>query len=224
MLARLVGLIGDPVSGSRSPQMQNAAFQARELDCAYVLLPTRAEVLGLTVAGLAELGFAGANVTTPHKLAVASLCETDLLSVNTLVVSDGRIEGHSTDAAILAGLRAERPAILGAGGAAVAFREALPEAASFSRSGEWPPDIRGADLVVNATSEREQVLCHVGEGQTLIDLPYPETATGRAARAAGATVVDGLDVLVAQGAAAFELWTGLPAPVDVMRRAVRSSA
>ena len=33
-------------------------------------------------------------------------------------------------------------------------------------------------------------------------------------------MVDGLDVLVAQGAAAFELWTGVPAPVDVMRAAV----
>jgi shikimate dehydrogenase len=58
----------------------------------------------------------------------------------------------------------------------------------------------------------------------LIDLPYPETATARAAAGAGARVVTGLDVLVAQGAAAFELWTGIPAPVDVMRRAVRSAA
>ncbi len=104
-------------------------------------------------------------MTTPHKLAVASLCETDLLSVNTLASRTVGIEGHSTDAAILAGLRAERPAILGAGGAAVAFREALPEAASFSRSGEWPPDIRGADLVVNATSEREQVSVTSAKGK-----------------------------------------------------------
>jgi shikimate dehydrogenase len=204
--------------------MQNAAFRACGLDWAYVLLPTRAEALEQTVGGLAELGFAGANVTTPHKLAAAALCETELESVNTLVVADGHIEGHSTDAAILSGLPAERPAILGAGGAAAAFRDALPGAAIFSRSGEWPPDVRGADLVVNATSEREEILCEIGEGQTLIDLPYPETATGRAARAAGATVVDGLDVLLAQGVVAFELWTGLPAPVDVMRRAVRSSA
>ena len=78
----------------------------------------------------------------------------------------------------------------------------------------------GADLVVNATSERDAVLCALSEGQTLIDLPYPETATGRAAREAGATVVGGLDVLVAQGVASFELWTGVPAPVEVMRAAV----
>ena len=159
MLTRLVGLIGDPVSGSRSPRMQNAAFQACDLDWAYVLLPTRAEALERTVAGLVELDFAGANVTTPHKLAAAALCETELVSVNTIVVSDGRVEGHSTDAAILAGLPAERPAIVGAGGAAVAFRDALPDAVVFSRSGTWPPDLRDADLIVNATSEREQVLC-----------------------------------------------------------------
>ena len=80
----------------------------------------------------------------------------------------------------------------------------------------------GADLVVNATSEREDVLIELDTGQTLIDLPYPPTATARAAEAAGARVIDGLDVLVAQGAAAFELWTGIAAPVEVMRSAVRA--
>ena len=63
------------------------------------------------------------------------------------------------------------------------------------------------------------MLVELGPGQTLIDLPYPETATARAAREAGAAVVNGLDVLVAQGAASFELWTGVPAPVEVMRAA-----
>jgi shikimate 5-dehydrogenase len=110
--------------------------------------------------------------------------------------------------------------ILGAGGSAAAFRAALPDARVFSRRGNWPPDVADADLVVHATSEREEVLCSLTSGQTLIDLPYPETATGRAAREAGATVVSGLEVLVAQGAASFEIWTGMPAPVDVMRAAV----
>ena len=155
---------------------------------------------------------------------MAALVETDLPSVNTLVVREGRIEGHSTDAAILDGLPAELPAIIGDGGAAAAFRYAMSHATLFSRRGSWPPDVRDADLVVNATSERDDVLVEVGPGQTLIDLPYPETATARAAAAAGARVIDGLDVLVAQGAASFELWTSHSAPVDVMRRAVRSGA
>jgi shikimate dehydrogenase len=218
----LVGLLRYPSGHSLSPRMQNAAFAECGLDWAYALLPVRADRLGEAIAGLAETGFAGANVTTPHKLAVREFCETDLPSVNTLVVRDDRIEGHSTDAAILEGLPAERPAIIGDGGAAAAFRHALPHAALFSRRGSWPPEVRDADLVVNATSERDEVLVQVGSGQTLIDLPYPETATARAAATAGARVVTGLDVLVAQGAASFELWTGQAAPVDVMRRAVRS--
>ncbi len=65
-----------------------------------------------------------------------------------------------------------------------------------------------ADLVIHATPVRDEVLFELGAGQTLIDLPYPRTATAEAAAAAGARVLDGLEVLVAQGAASFELWTG----------------
>jgi shikimate dehydrogenase len=217
---RLVGLIGNPVEGSLSPAMQNAAFAARGLDWAYLPLPVEDGRLEDALRGLVALGFAGANVTAPYKLAAAALCDTELVSVNTLVVRNGRVEGSSTDAAILDGLPSERPVILGDGGAAAAFRQALPEARVFSRKGDWPPDAGDADLVVNATSVRDEVLVEIEEGQTLVDLPYPETATALAARRAGAVVVSGLEVLVAQGAASFERWTGMPAPVEVMRAAV----
>ena len=217
---RLVGLLGDPVSGSLSPVMQNAAFAARALDWAYVPLAVPAERLEDALRGLVALGFDGANVTTPHKLAVAKLLEADVPSVNTLVVRDGRLHGSSTDAAILAELEFDQAMIIGDGGAAIAFAEALPQAARFSRRGTWPADARDVDLVVNATSERKEILVHLQAGQTLIDLPYPRTATACAAQAAGARVVDGFDVLVAQGAAAFRLWTGVPAPADIMRSAI----
>jgi shikimate dehydrogenase len=217
---RLVALIGHRVSHSLSPRMQNAAFAARGLDWAYVALDIRPERLEEAVRGLAALGFAGANVTTPHKLAAAKLVETDEPSVNTLLFEDGRIQGRSTDTAVLAGLPAERPVILGDGGAARSFQHALPHARVFSRGGEWPPDATDAGLIVNATSERDDVLVELHSGQALVDLPYPDTATGVAARAAGATVVGGLDVLAAQGAASFELWTRVPAPVRVMRAAL----
>jgi shikimate dehydrogenase len=220
---RLVGLIGDPVSGSLSPLMQNAAFAVRGLDWAYVPLPVPANLLADAVRGLVALGLSGANVTTPHKLAVAELVETDSLSVNTLVVRDGTVYGYTTDTAVLDGLEFRRAAILGDGGSAAAFAQALPQAARYSRRGQWPPNVDDVDLVVNATSEREEVLVELRPGQTLVDLPYPRTATARAAEAAGVHVVDGLDVLVAQGSASFELWTGVPAPVDVMRAAVRSA-
>jgi shikimate dehydrogenase len=216
----LVGLLRWPGRQSLSPAMHNAAFAALGLDWAYVVLPTPPERLGDAVRGLAAMGFAGANVTTPHKIAVRQLCETDAPSVNTLVVREGRVEGWSTDAAILDGLPRESPVVIGDGGVAVAFMEALPSARQFARHGVWPPDVEGADLVVNATSERDEVLVELGPGQTLVDLPYPDTATAVAARAAGATVVSGLEVLLAQGVAAFELWTGVPAPVGVMRAAL----
>jgi shikimate dehydrogenase len=217
----LVGILGWPVEHSLSPRMQNAAFAAAGLDWAYVALPTRPDRLAEAVSGLAALGFAGANVTAPHKLAVAALCEADAPSVNTLVVRDGRVEGRSTDAAILRAVATpEQPVVLGDGGSATAFAAALPGARRFARRAEWQPDVRAADLVVNATAARDEVLVELGPGQTLIDLPYPETATAAAARAAAATVIPGLEVLVAQGAASFELWTGREAPVAAMRAAI----
>jgi shikimate dehydrogenase len=217
-MTELVALLGHPVAQSLSPRMQNAAFAARGLDWTYVALDVAPERLEEAVRGIDALGFAGANVTAPHKLAVARIVGSDLPSVNTLVRGGA---AHSTDTAIL-GLVTNRhkPAILGDGGAAAAFRVALPDARVFSRRGEWPPDVADADLVINATPVREEVLVELGPGQTLIDLPYPRTATADAAAAAGATVFDGLDVLVAQGAESFELWTGVAAPVDVMRRAL----
>jgi shikimate dehydrogenase len=217
---RLVALLGHPVAHSLSPRMHNAAFAARGLDWAFVALDVRPERLEDAVRGLAALGFAGASVTTPHKLAVAELVQADVSSVNTLVVQDDGIRGLSTDTAILDGLPTERPVVVGDGGTSRAFARALPHARVFSRRGDWPPDVDVADLVVNATSERDDVLFELHRGQTLVDLPYPETATATAARVAGATVVSGLEVLVAQGAAAFELWTGVAPPVGVMRAAI----
>jgi shikimate dehydrogenase len=200
--------------------MQNAAFAARGLDWTYVACEVEEEGLEAAVRGLAALGFRGANVTAPYKLDVARLVGAALESVNTLVFEDETVRAHSTDAAILNGLEFERPAIVGDGGAARAFRETLPGAPVYSRRGSWPPDVSEADLVVHATSVRDDVVVEIQPGQTLVDLPYPDSATADAGRASGARVLDGREVLVAQGAASFELWTGVPAPVEVMRRAV----
>src|ERR687884_1728255 len=100
---RLVALLGHPVAHSLSPRMQNAAFAARALGWAYLACDVDPDELPAAVAGLSALGFAGANVTIPHKGAVAALCdELDELSrrsgaVNTLVSLDGgRIVGANT--------------------------------------------------------------------------------------------------------------------------------
>jgi shikimate dehydrogenase len=231
----LVGLIGDPVSGSLSPRMQNAAFAARGLDWAYVPLRVDHASLGEAVAGLAALGFAGANVTIPHKANVIPFChELDESaeragSVNTLVVGGGRVAGASTDAEALDEVEAESAAVIGAGGAAAAWVAALEARGipveTFARRATWPPQTDDADLVVQATPVKDELLFHPRAGQTLIELAYSadgsDTAHVAAARAAGATVIDGLEVLARQGAASFERWTGVSAPLEIMRAAIR---
>lgn len=260
----LVGLVRHPLRDSLSPPMQNAAFAAVGLDWAYVAMGVEPERLEEAVAGLVALGFAGANVTIPHKTPVLAYCdELDAVaersgSVNTLVVRDGRVHGSSTDGrAVTDAVEAEgaRALVLGAGGAAQAVATALVDAGTASlriaaRNPErahalaarlhrlaperrveaddaWPPPAGDADLVLNATPVRGKPLVELAGVRQVVDLAYrPEggdTVLVAAAQAAGCErVVDGLEVLVGQGALSFERWTGVPAPVEVMHAAVRA--
>ncbi len=263
---RLVGIIGSPVAHSLSPRMHNAAFAACGLDWAYVPLPVEEARVREAVRGLVALGFAGANVTIPHKTAVLAACdEIDEIaekakSANTLVVRDGRVEGSSTDGLAVTGAVDADGAhvlVLGAGGAAQAVACALLDAGAASlrvaarraaaeeaitthlRSAfptadvgapvGWPPAPGGATLVVNATALKDEAPFEPAAHQQVVDLAYrPDglpTALVAAARAAGCPViVDGLEILVRQGAESFARWTGMRAPIDVMRAAVRPPA
>ena len=134
---QLVGLLGWPVEHSLSPAMHNAAFEALGLNWRYVALPVVPGCEGVAVRGLAALGFRGANVTVPHKTAVA--CSLDRLTdearalgaVNTLFVGRGDegeslLVGHNTDhwglvdALIRFGFdpQGETAVVVGSGGAA----------------------------------------------------------------------------------------------------------
>jgi shikimate dehydrogenase len=237
---RLVGLIGWPVTGSLSPRMHNAALAARGLDWAYVALPVEPWPgrLHEVMRGLAAAGFAGANVTAPYKHEVIEACdETDEVvarsaSANTLVFEPGRVVASSTDAEVLDGVDASTAAVIGGGGAALAFTAALElrgaTVHTFSRRGAWPPETSGVDVVVHATPVVDEALVRPRSGQVVIDLPYRtgggSTALVAAAEDAGCRVIDGREVLVRQGAASFELWTGIAAPVGVMRAAIRPYA
>jgi shikimate dehydrogenase len=258
---RLVGLIGDPVSHSLSPRMQNAAFAARGLDWAYVPLRVEAARLEDAVSGLVALEFAGANVTIPHKTAVLSYCdELDEVaeragSVNTLVVREGRVLASSTDGPAVVSLVDAGGAsvlVLGAGGGAQAVATSLLDAGATSltvaardeerahalvarlktlfsepeigASEAWPPD-EHARLLVNATPIRDEVPAALDEVEQVVDLAYNTdgrpTALVAGARKAGCErVVEGAEVLLAQGAASFERWTGIEAPLGVMRAAL----
>ena len=220
-----VGLLGHPVAHSLSPRMQNAAFAARGLDWDYTAHDVEDALAG--VASLRELGFAGANVTIPHKQAVVAACdEAEGDAVNTLVFRDGRVLGFNTDKEILAGItrgarlrdRRGRRRAHARAGAPGGHARLLALRASGRRTAS------GCDLIVNATPVRDEVLVELHAGQTVVDLAYGAGGDGarrRGARGRAATVIDGLEALVRQGAASFRLWTGLEPPLDAMRNAVR---
>jgi shikimate dehydrogenase len=139
--SRLAGIIGWPVSHSRSPRLHGFWLERHAIDGAYVPLPIRPEDFLIAIRGLVAVGFAGANVTQPHKLAAFDVCDTVEESarragaVNTLIFRDGKINGRNTDGwGFIAHLRASGvdpkagPAlILGAGGSARAIVAALQD-------------------------------------------------------------------------------------------------
>ena len=140
---RVVAVLGWPIEHSLSPVIHNAAFAAMDLDWVYVALPVAPGSVPDAVAGLAALGFAGANVTMPHKEAVADAVDRlsedaeRLRAVNTIEMAAGHIVGHNTDAPGFARFlehdagfdAAGRTALLyGAGGAARACALALARA------------------------------------------------------------------------------------------------
>ena len=101
---RTVGVIGWPISGSLSPVIHNAAFEALGLDWIYVPLPVPPGELPAALAGMAALGLSGANVTMPHKTEAARVIgdlsedAAKLDAVNTIVVDAAGPCGHNTDA------------------------------------------------------------------------------------------------------------------------------
>jgi shikimate dehydrogenase len=154
--------------------MHSAAYTELGMPWEYVAVDVPPGRLAEFVSGMAAAGFAGVNVTIPHKQAVLPMCSqvgaeaAAAGSVNTLLVRDGAIHGESTDGRgllwALGEVEAADALVLGAGGAARAAVAALrdagwdvavsarrPEAAAeLGRAVPWPPD-RAATLVVNAT-------------------------------------------------------------------------
>ncbi len=137
--ARLAGIVGWPVTHSRSPRIHGSWLDRYAIDGAYVPLPIRSENFNAALRGLWAAGFAGVNVTMPHKLAAFDLCDTvdDIArragAVNTIVFHADRIQGTNTDGVGFTAALHETgvdpgagPAlILGAGGAARAIAAAL---------------------------------------------------------------------------------------------------
>lgn len=139
--SRLAGIIGWPVSHSRSPRLHGFWLERHGIDGAYVPLGMRADDFVTGVRGLVAVGFQGANVTQPHKLAAFDICDVVEDSarragaVNTLIFRDGKITGRNTDGwgfiaharASGVNLKAGPALVLGAGGSARAIVAALQD-------------------------------------------------------------------------------------------------
>jgi len=260
---RRLGVIGWPVSHSRSPAMFRAAFDACGVDdWSYQRLPLPPELFEETVRALPASGFVGVNVTIPHKQAALALADRasepakEIGAANTLTFTTEGIEAENTDAPGVIAALGRSPLgmsafVLGAGGSARGVVWALlhagaAEVSVWNRTPERATALAdelgaravsapvAADLLVNCTSVGLQpsasdaaALNQLGltadQGCSyayVIDLVYRDEPTPLLAAAAahGARTVAGLEVLVAQGALSFERWTGLPAPLDAMRR------
>ena len=276
-----LAVLGQPVSHSRSPAMQNAALAELGLapEWSYEAIEVAPAEFAALVAELARGGdFAGVNVTLPHKLAALALAHEAspaaraIGAANTLTFRDGRVHAENTDTAgVLDSLptspAGKRALVMGAGGSARAAIWALKNAGAevcvWNRTGEKAAALAeefgvehaaggaqhadgsaACDLLVNATTVG---LASANEGQpspesgfpdlkdlpieadairaeVVLDLVYgsQETQLIAAARAAGATPVDGLEVLVRQGAASLRLWTAAEPPIEAMRAAARA--
>ena len=279
-MTRQLGIFGYPLRHSISPVFQQAALDYHGLAARYNAWPTPPDRLADEVDRLRQERYLGANVTIPHKEAVASLVDACdgwaglVGAVNTIVKSGDQLVGHNTDSyGLLQSLKAvagfeprgAKVLLLGAGGAArsAAFGLADAGVASLTIANRTPerarslaaqlrgssgnveafalgaPDLAevtlGADLIVNATSvgmrhgggEGASPLSSeiIPRGALVYDMVYTpsETALMRAATKAGARAVGGLSMLVYQGAASFELWTGKSPPTDVMLRAAETA-
>src|SRR5438477_1915663 len=138
-----LGVFGDPVAYSLSPQMQNAALHACGIDMQYARFHIRVNELRSALLFLRKLGFVGINLTVPHKIAAftqideADESATRAGAVNTIRVRDGKLIGSNTDGeGFLRSIRTQfsidlrdlRVMIIGAGGGtghAVAWQCAL---------------------------------------------------------------------------------------------------
>lgn len=274
---KLLGVMGHPITHSLSPVMHNAALAKLGIDAVYVPLAVAPTDLPAAIAGLAALGFAGVNLTIPHKQAVMPLLVevSDLAravgAVNTIWPTERGWAGTNTDVeGFLAPLKPlernwsqGKALILGNGGAAravvagcaqlgfsqiqvvgrdrpklEAFRQSwqsspLPASVTIHLWEDLPELLPQASLVVNTTPigmhphNQESPLSNEllerwpadAIAYDLIYTPRPTRFLEQAATQ-GAMAIDGLEMLIYQGAAAFQIWLGQPAPVAVMRQAL----
>jgi len=269
---RVYAVIGDPISHSLSPVIQNAAFKAIDEDAVFIRIPLSDldEFMRRMVrkdTREVELNFGGFAVTMPHKRALAAYLDEiadvagEIGSVNTVSINDEVLKGYNTDVRgfleplkeRLGDLQGCRVAILGAGGAArscvygldregaavTIFARDLGEAEKLAEqfgasgrqfaSGSTDNSFKDFDLLVNATpigmsglEERIASTQQLSNLKLVYDLVTSGEDTGLIgeAKQAGVATIPGIEMLLAQGAAQFEIWTGVEAPRKAMADAL----
>jgi shikimate dehydrogenase len=279
-----LGVFGDPVAHSLSPEMQNAALRACEINAQYARFHIRPNELRPAMRFLRNLDFVGVNLTVPHKIAgFAQIDETDdsasrIGAVNTIHLRDNRLVGSNTDGeGFLRAIRAEfsvdvrdlRVMIIGAGGGtghAIAWQCALENCErlvlvnrtlekAIGLAGQLRPffmeprvlgptarlegvaweesairmQLADIDLIVNATplgmnpSDPAPIPARLlAPHHMIFDCVYgpSKTALLRAAEEAGSRGVNGLSMLLYQGALSFSIWFDRDPPIEAMRKAL----
>lgn len=263
-MTRRLAVLGHPVSHSRSPAMQNAALEDLGLsgEWSYEAIDVPTGEITDFIGGMASSGFAGVNITVPHKEVALTVADQttaaarEIGAANTLTFRPDGIHAANTDApglldALEEPVSGKTALLLGAGGAARAVLWALVNGGASvavwnrteSRATELTtalggtvagePDVAEFDLIVNASAAGLGGEGGITElpvdpeafrpGQTVVDMVYGEKPSTllTAAAANGAATVDGLEILVRQGALSLETWTGMKPSLDVMRKAAR---
>lgn len=273
---RACGVIGDPINHSLSPIIQNAAFEAVDLNFVFLAYKVKTSGLEDAVNGARALNIRGLNVTMPHKTRIIDfldridLSAQIIKSVNTVLNKENLLFGFNTDG--VGALRAlkengvepkgRKVLLLGAGGAARAVAYTLAKEAdelvvlnrtvksshnlakllektvgkkvasgSLSIS-DIQRNLQDSDILINATSvgmkpkpqESPVPIKLLRRDLSVMDIVYNpiETRLIKDAKSMGAVVIGGIEMLIYQGAASFEIWTGKSAPIQVMKKAALS--
>jgi len=274
----LIGLIANPIRTSKSPMMQNTAFEALGLDFVYLVFEVDNSTLKSAVEGLRALGAKGFNVSMPNKSEVikyldeispeASLCG----AVNTVVNRDGHLYGTNTDGKgfVLAcaekgfSLKGKKITLIGAGGAATAISmqcalDGVAEISIFNGNDKFMEKaIANAEKINANTSCKAKAFClddtdalrreiessyllanatgcgfgvpagpclipdetYLRKDLKVVDIIYSPEKTHllEMAEEVGCECMNGVRMMLHQGAAAFKLWTGKDMPLDKVKQ------
>ncbi len=274
-----LALIGNPVSHSLSPIMQNAAIQYLDLDLIYIAIPCKNEDIAIVVNSLKKMNCKGLNITIPFKQKVFDICSEispvakKVKAINTLKLTKNKdwigtntdIDGFIYPLKNL-NLIKKSSLILGSGGAARSviqglielklskitiisrnktclnelitnFKKDIEIVGLLSDNTEIDSLIQETDLIVNTTpvgmsntTNKDEIpfgqsLWNSINSKTIVyDLVYNPSPTPflKFCDTKGCMTIDGLQMLIAQGAKSLSFWTdGLEVPFEVMHDALK---